>query len=100
MCPFSEMTVIGTNDFATGGAIVLDLFRVDVGNGNLAAAAIGFGVKGYLLTLDETMDTSPFECRDVHEYIATPVIRLDEAVTLIEIEEFYDSSLHNVCPRK
>ena len=55
---------------------------LDVANGDLAAAAISFGVEGDLLALDEAAHSSTLQGGRVNEHVLAAVIRGDEAEAL------------------
>ncbi|MBB5731825.1 hypothetical protein FHS61_000829 [Altererythrobacter atlanticus] len=61
--------------------------NLQVGSRNLSAAIDQ--VKGKFLTFGKTFQSGAFDLADMDEYIFTAFITLDEAETLLGIEEFY-----------
>jgi hypothetical protein len=70
------------------------LRNLDVRHGYLAGAAIFLGVKRDLLPLGERAKPSAFKSGDVNEYVLPAIVRLDETVAFLRIEEFHGSLLH------
>ncbi|MBP2236762.1 hypothetical protein J2Z31_003276 [Sinorhizobium kostiense] len=58
------------------------------------AAAIRFGIEGYLLIFREAAQAGSLYGGNMYEDICATVFRLDEAKALVGIEEFYSASLH------
>ncbi len=57
------------------------------------AFLVGLDVERDALPLGQRLESGPLHCGDVHEYIAAAVVRLDEAVAPLGIEEF-DGTCH------
>src|SRR6188768_157461 len=56
------------------------------------ALLVRFDLEGDALSFGQILQTGPLHRRDVNEYIATAVIRLDEAIAPFSIEELDDPS--------
>ena len=67
-------------------------------HGARAAATIVLEIVGYALLALERPHAGSFDRTDVYESIGAPILRLDEAKTLVGIEEFYSSSDHSMFP--
>src|SRR5581483_4612683 len=57
-------------------------------------AALGDDLVGDLLTFVERAHTGALHSGDVHEHILRAVIRLDESIALLGIEELHSSDRH------
>ena len=63
-------------------------------------AVVLLEIIGHALVLIESVHSSAFDGRDVHERIISAAFRRDKAITLVRIEEFYGSGDHMgiLCP--
>src|SRR6266508_1767799 len=57
------------------------------------ALLVGLDIKGNALSFGQCFEPGPLDGGDVHEHVAPPVIRLDEAVAALGIEEL-DRTCH------
>src|SRR5215510_16619207 len=69
---------------------------LDVGDGDLARAAVGLRVEGDLLTLGKPAQAGALQSGSMHEHVLPAIIRLDEAETLLTIVEFHSTIRHHV----
>jgi hypothetical protein len=73
----------------------LRLDRLQIGRGGLAAAAIGFDVKGELLPLIKAAHAGALDGGDVDEHIRAARVLHDEAVALLRVEKLNGTCSHD-----
>ena len=61
----------------------------------VTAQIVGLDLESHLLPLIQRLQAGSGDCGHVHEDVAPAVIRLDEAVTLVRIEEFHHTLLRH-----
>src|SRR5581483_7642740 len=59
------------------------------------AFLVGFDVEADALTFVQSLEARLFDRGNVHEHVASAVVRLDEAVTPLRIEELHNPSLRH-----
>src|SRR5262245_4431798 len=65
-----------------GGIAASGLQGLDIGDGDLAGAAIGFGIERDFLALGEAAQAGALQGGGVDEHVLAAIVRLDEAETL------------------
>jgi len=73
---------------------------LEVRRGRLVRAPVGRHVEAEALALVERAHAGLLDRADVHEHVATTVIRLDESVTLLRVEPLHCSRSHGSLPDK
>src|ERR1043166_8718389 len=70
------------------------LSGLQIGGRGLAVLAIGFDVEVQLLALSEAAHSRAVDGGDVNEHVGSAIVLLDEAKTLLRVEELYGTCSH------
>src|SRR5215207_4625524 len=69
---------------------------LDVGDGDLAGAAVLGSVEGDLLALNKPAQPGALERSRMDEHVLAAVVRLDEAEAFLIVVEFHGARIHRV----